>query len=121
MLKSQKLQKAEEEKAFEIPKLRKIVEKPKEEVKEEPKKTKVKIPKAKKYEELPEIPDYDRPDLEKYEQIDLDPKDVDAQLGVVSKPEGTKAGIASQAEPEKLKNGLPKVNKILTVNTYTNT
>lgn len=60
--------------------------------------------------------------MEKYEQIDLDPKDVDAQIGVVSKPEGTKAGVASQAEPEKLKNGLPKVNTFFFFffkNTYT--
>lgn len=55
-----------------IPKLRKVSITPKEEpVKKEVKKTKVKIPKAKKYEELPEIPDYERPQLEVYEESEF--------------------------------------------------
>lgn len=33
-----------------------------------------KVSQKPKYEELPEIPDYERPQLEKYEKIDLDPK-----------------------------------------------
>lgn len=42
-------------------------------VEEEAKKVKVTAPKIKKAEELPEIPDYDRPDLEKYEKISPTP------------------------------------------------
>lgn len=41
---------------------------------EEPKdKPKAKKAKQSKYEELPEIPDYERPQLEKYEKSDFDP------------------------------------------------
>lgn len=41
---------------------------------EEPKdKPKAKKAAKSKYEELPEIPDYERPELEKYEESDFDP------------------------------------------------
>lgn len=54
--------------------MRKVQVKPKEEPKvAEVKKTKAKIAKPKKYEELPEIPDYERPELEVYEESDFDP------------------------------------------------
>lgn len=49
-----------------------MLEKPKETPKDEPKKTKAKIHRAKKYDDLPEIPDYERPELEKYEKTDID-------------------------------------------------
>lgn len=55
--------------------LRKAPEKPKEEPKPEPKKSKVRIPKAKKYEDLPEIPDYERAELEIYEETEMDEKE----------------------------------------------
>lgn len=42
-------------------------------VEEEAKKAKITAPKIKKAEDLPEIPDYDRPDLEKYEKISPTP------------------------------------------------
>lgn len=93
----------------EIPKLRKIVKKVEEPKKEEPKRTKVKIPKAKKYEDLPEIPDYERPDLEIYEESEFDPskmeKAVPTPLQEIEKP----AQSAQQPAQQPTKNGLPKV------------
>lgn len=91
-----------------MPKLKKVL-KPKEEPKkEEVKKTKVKISKPKKYEDLPEIPDYERPELEVYEESDFDPlkptKTGDQQLKVSELPVITMAEV-----DEPTKNGLPKV------------
>lgn len=93
----------------EIPKLRKVVKKVEEPKKEEPKRTKVKIPKAKKYEDLPEIPDYERPELEVYEESEFDPtkmeKAVPTPLQEMEKP----AESAQQPAQQPTKNGLPKV------------
>lgn len=76
--------------------------------KEEIKKTKVKVPKAKKYEDLPEIPDYERPELEIYEESAFDPskvsRAVDEPLKQSEKPVESKVEVAEPA-----KNGLPKV------------
>lgn len=93
-----------------LPKLKKVakpkVEEPK---KEEVKRAKVKIPKAKKYEDLPEIPDYERPELEIYEESAFEPskmaKAVDEPLKKSEEP------VVSTAEVvEPTKNGLPKVS-----------
>lgn len=85
--------------------------KPKEEPKkEEVKRSKVKIPKAKKYEDLPEIPDYERADLEVYEESEFDPtklqKGVDTPVKQAEKP------VEIRLEPAEtpVKNGLPKVS-----------
>lgn len=77
--------------------------------KEEVKRAKVKIPKAKKYEDLPEIPDYERPELEIYEESAFEPskmaKAVDEPLKKSEEP------VISTAEVvEPTKNGLPKVS-----------
>lgn len=94
---------------IELPKLKKVA-KPKEEPKkEEPKRTKVKIPKAKKYEDLPEIPDYERPELEVYEESEFEPtkleKGIEVPMKQAEKPTET------ILEPTELpKNGLPKVS-----------
>lgn len=109
--------KAPQAAAIELPKLRKVSIAPKEEpVKKEVKKTKVKIPKAKKYEELPEIPDYERPELEKYEASDFDPTVRQheplkhavptAAAADASQPQQATVG---QTPPEPKKNGVPKV------------
>lgn len=98
------------QKQEEIPKLRKIEKKVEEPKKEEPKRTKVKVVKAKKYEELPEIPDYERPELEKYEESAFDGSAPGerTKLTPLQKPEaGVKSKIEKPLEPPK--NGLPKV------------
>lgn len=104
-------QKIEEVKVEELPKLRKVEVKPKEEpAKKEVTKTKVKIPKAKKYEELPEIPDYERAELEKYEEseFELSKKAGEKEeMSVTAKPQ---QAVESIQEEEKPKNGLPKVS-----------
>lgn len=115
-----RMQKVEEiAKLEEAPKLRKVSITPKEEpAKKEVKKTKVKIPKAKKYEELPEIPDYERPELEKYEESEF----VQTKAGekVISSPtQHTQNAIeTSTPEPETkaVKNGLPKVTLNIHIN-----
>lgn len=103
-------QKIEEVKVEELPKLRKVEVKPKEEpAKKEVTKTKVKIPKAKKYEELPEIPDYERAELEKYEEseFELNKKAGEREeLTATAKPQ---RGVESIQEEEAPKNGLAKV------------
>lgn len=98
------------QKVEELPRLRKV-EKPKEEPKkEEVKRTKVKLPKAKKYEELPEIPDYERPELEIYEESEFDPTK-QQQQSVPTPVQLSEKGVEGQvAVPEPTKNGLPKVN-----------
>lgn len=104
----------------ELPKLRKVEVKPKEEpAKKEVTKTKVKLPKAKKYEELPEIPDYERPELEIYaeSEFELSKKAGEREeLTATAKPQ---QGVASMQEEEKPKNGLPKVSVILSHTTRT--
>lgn len=76
--------------------------------KEEVKRTKVKVPKAKKYEDLPEIPDYERPELEVYEESAFDPSKLTKPSNETLKP--ADAGVESQAKlAEPAKNGLPKV------------
>lgn len=93
-----------------LPKLKKVA-KPKEEPKkEEPKRTKVKIPKAKKYEDLPEIPDYERPELEVYEESEFDPSKL--EKGVATPSKKAEQAIETKLEPaaEPAKNGLPKVS-----------
>lgn len=92
-----------------LPKLKKVV-KPKEEPKkEEVKRTKVKIPKAKKYEDLPEIPDYERPELEVYEESAFDPNKFDKTDTPLQKAEkATESRIDAAETP--IKNGLPKVS-----------
>lgn len=106
-------QKIEEVKIEEIPKLRKVEVKPKEEpAKKEVTKTKVKIPKAKKYEELPEIPDYERAQLEVYEEseFELSKKAGESEeLTATAKPQ---QAVESIQEEEKPKNGLAKVGVI---------
>lgn len=92
-----------------MPKLKKVA-KPKEEPKkEEPKRTKVKIPKAKKYEDLPEIPDYERPDLEIYEESEFDPTKLERAVETPMKQAEQPVEIRLEAE-ELPKNGLPKVS-----------
>lgn len=104
-------QKIEEVKVEELPKLRKVEVKPKEEpAKKEVTKTKVKIPKAKKYEELPEIPDYERAQLEVYEEseFELSKKAGEKEESIsTAKPQ---QAVESIQEEEKPKNGLPKVS-----------
>lgn len=92
-----------------LPKLKKVV-KPKEEPKkEEVKRTKVKIPKAKKYEDLPEIPDYERPELEVYEESAFDPTKLEKTDTPLQQPEKS---VESRVDAPKtpIKNGLPKVS-----------
>lgn len=95
-----------------MPKLKKVL-KPKEEPKkEEVKRTKVKLPKAKKYGDLPEIPDYERPELEVYEESEFDPSK--ATKPGEQPSQKSEAGVESQAESlEPTKNGLPKVSCLL--------
>lgn len=77
--------------------------------KEEVKRTKVKVPKAKKYEDLPEIPDYERPELEVYEESDFDPTKFERKPSATPSLEAEK-GVASKPEiAEPAKNGLAKV------------
>lgn len=93
-----------------MPKLKKLA-KPKEEPKkeEQPKRTKVKLPKAKKYEDLPEIPDYERPELEVYEESEFDPSK--ATKAVERPTQQSEKPVESMAETiESKKNGLPKVS-----------
>lgn len=94
----------------ELPRLKKVL-KPKEEPKkEEPKRTKVKVQKAKKYEDLPEIPDYERPELEVYEESQFDPSK--ATKAVEQPTQQAKTPVESTAEAiEPKKNGLPKVSQ----------
>lgn len=94
----------------ELPKLKKTAKPPKEEPKkEEVKRTKVKIPKAKKYEDLPEIPDYERPELEKYEETAFEPGKL--TKGVEDTMQKSEAPVISTAEiVEPAKNGFPKVS-----------
>lgn len=94
----------------ELPKLKKVL-KPKEEPKkEEVKRTKVKIPKAKKYEDLPEIPDYERPELEVYEESEFDPTKL--EKSVATPVQQAEKAIETKVEPaaQPTKNGLPKVS-----------
>lgn len=93
-----------------LPKLRKLV-KPKEEPKkEEPKRTKVKIPKVKKYEDLPEIPDYERPDLEVYEESAFDPSKLEKSVPTALQKQEAPAISEPAQLAEPAKNGLPKVS-----------
>lgn len=92
----------------EIPKLRKVAEKPKEVPKEEPKKVKRKVVAKPKYEELPEIPDYERPELEKYEKTDLDEKE--REKAQKQLPTKTEKPQMSTVEEGTVANGLPKVS-----------
>lgn len=83
--------------------------------KEEVKRTKVKVPKAKKYEELPEIPDYERPELEIYEESEFDPNKPGEKL-LTTPGKLTEQGVESEqlaAEPKKI--GLPKVMFIILI------
>lgn len=89
----------------------KKVLKPKEEPKkEEVKRTKVKVPKAKKYDDLPEIPDYERPELEVYEESEFDPSKL--QKGVDTPVKQSEKPVEIRLEPAEtpVKNGLPKVS-----------
>lgn len=89
--------------------------KPKEEPKkEEVKRTKVKVPKAKKYEDLPEIPDYERPELEVYEESEFDPSKLEKSVETPLKQAETPVEIKLQ-EAELPKNGLPKVSQSVSV------
>lgn len=76
-------------KAEELPKLRKasVKEVPKEEPKPVKAKAKAKAKPKPKYEELPEIPDYERPVLEKFEKVDLDPTDFSKKTEIPKKME----------------------------------
>lgn len=104
-------QKIEEVKAAELPKLRKVEVKPKEEpAKKEVTKTKVKIPKAKKYEELPEIPDYERAALEVYEESEFDPNKKAGEKEEYTASAKPQRAVESIQEEEKPTNGLPKVS-----------
>lgn len=80
--------------------MRKAPEKPKEEPKPEPKRTKVRIPKAKKYEDLPEIPDYERAELEIYEETEMDDKERKAKLFEMPEIKVAEEGVP---EPEEVK------------------
>lgn len=98
---------------IQMPKLRKVSVTPKEEpVKKEVKKTKVKIPKAKKYDELPEIPDYERPQLEVYEESEFNQSKAGEKQIIRSTPESQQATEHTQEvdEPLVAKNGLAKVH-----------
>lgn len=98
----------------ELPKLKKVTKKVEEPKKEEVKRTKVKVPKAKKYEDLPEIPDYERPELEVYEESEFDPSKLTKPGEQARKLSET--GIESTAEAvEPAKNGLPKVSFCLLI------
>lgn len=103
----------------ELPKLRKTsITQPKEEPKLEVAKPKVKSkPKGKpKYEELPEIPDYERPQLEKYEKSEFTPTDFARELEIPNKME--KPVVDNAKKPAELapqKNGLPKVKCLATL------
>lgn len=94
----------------ELPKLKKTAKPPKEEPKkEEVKRAKVKIPKAKKYEDLPEIPDYERPELEIYEETAFEPGKL--TKGVEDTMQKSEVPVISTAEiVEPAKNGFPKVS-----------
>jgi hypothetical protein len=102
-----------EQKPFEVPKLKKVAVKPKEEPpKEEPvlkKKTKV-VAKKPKYEELPEIPDYERPELETYNKYEDEARQAEAKLQEISQGQKPQQATQSAApEPEKTtKNGVAK-------------
>jgi hypothetical protein len=105
-----------EEKPFEIPKLKKVAVKPKEEPKEEPapkKKTKVAVTKKPKYEELPEIPDYERPELEKYNKFEDELREAEAKKQQVTAGLKPQQGVESSvAEPQTaMKNGVAKPEK----------
>lgn len=90
----------------------KKVEEPK---KEEVKRTKVKISKPKKYEDLPEIPDYERPELEIYEESEFEPSKLERAVDEPTKQTETPTiSVAEIAEPSK--NGLPKVSVVRFVN-----
>lgn len=85
--------------------------KPKEEPKkEEVKRTKVKLPKAKKYEDLPEIPDYERPELEVYEESEFDPTKLERSVDTPLKQAEPPVEIRLEVAAEPAKNGLPKVS-----------
>lgn len=93
-----------------MPRLRKVEKKVEEPKKEEVKRTKVKVPKAKKYEELPEIPDYERPELEVYEESAFDAlaPGERTKLSPLEKPQiGVESKIEKPIEP--IKNGVQKV------------
>lgn len=92
----------------ELPKLRKVVKKVEEPKKEEVKRTKVKIAKPKKYEELPEIPDYERPELEKYEESPFE-LGKPSEKAVATPGQVSEQGVESTAALEPNKNGLAKV------------
>lgn len=94
----------------ELPKLRKTVVKKEEVKKEEVKKTKVKVAKAKKYEDLPEIPDYERPELEVYQESEFEPTKPGEKARKLSATP-PQQGVESKAQvAEPAKNGLPKVS-----------
>lgn len=96
------------EEALALPKLRKVSVVPKEEpVKKEVKKTKVKVPKAKKYEELPEIPDYERPQLEVYEESDFNQSKAGEKQIIRPTAQSQHGTEHTQSpEPEPIKNGI---------------
>lgn len=77
--------------------------------KEEVKRTKVKISKPKKYEELPEIPDYERPELESYEETPFElTKPMERAVPTPGKV--SEQGVQSTAAvAQQAKNGLAKV------------
>lgn len=94
-----------------MPKLRKTAAPPKEEPKPEPKKTKAKVVKPKKYEDLPEIPDYERPELEKYEKSDFTATEFDRKTELPGKLEKQAVETpGKQPEQGVLKNGVEKVS-----------
>lgn len=97
----------------ELPKLRKVVKKVEEPKKEEPKRTKIKIPKAKKYEDLPEIPDYERPELEIYEESEFDPSKLEKAVPTPLQEIEKRAESSQQPAQQTTKNGLPKVKFVL--------
>ncbi|EDW50927.1 GM26811 [Drosophila sechellia] len=98
-----------------LPKLRKAsIAQVKEEAKPAAPKLKAKAKAKPKYEELPEIPDYERPQLEKYEKSDFTPSDFARDLEIPNKME--KPIIDSgKKEPAVLaqKNGIPKKTDII--------
>lgn len=98
-----------------MPKLRKVEKKVEEPKKEEVKKTRVRVPKAKKYEDLPEIPDYERPELEIYEESEFDASKRDKSVESLAKPADRAVESKSEPEIERDRNGLPKVDFLIVI------
>ncbi|XP_059218729.1 twitchin isoform X21 [Stomoxys calcitrans] len=96
----------------EFPKLRKTsIAQPKEEPKPEPTKpkTKTKTKPKSTYEDLPEIPDYERPQLEKYEKSEFDPSDFSRELNIPNKMEKPILDTAKKTKEVVEKTALPKI------------